>query len=100
VQELNTWMKNDVSFQLIDVRESHEYEIVNIGGELMPMSELQEHLDLIDRDRQVVVHCHHGGRSASVIHALQSRYGFDNLYNLIGGIHAWAVEIDPELPTY
>ncbi|WP_416866054.1 MAG: ThiF family adenylyltransferase [Imperialibacter sp.] len=100
VQELDSWKKNGVSFQLIDVREAHEYETVNMGGELMPMSELQEYLDLIDKDRQVVVHCHHGGRSASVIQALQSRYGFDNLYNLIGGIHAWAEEIDPNLPTY
>lgn len=100
VQELASWKKNGVDFQLIDVREEHEFEIVNMEGELMPMSAFQEHIDLIDRDRQVVVHCHHGGRSASVIRLLESTYGFDNLYNLAGGIHAWAEEIDNNLPTY
>lgn len=100
VQELASWKKNGVDFQLVDVREDYEFEIVNMGGELMPMSALQEYIELIDRDRQVVVHCHHGGRSASVIRLLESRYGFDNLYNLAGGIHAWAEEIAPELPRY
>ncbi len=100
VQELSSWKENCVDYQLIDVREPYEYEIVNIGAELMPMSELQEYIDLIDKDRQVVIHCHHGGRSASVIQILQSRYGFNNLYNLTGGIHAWAEEIDPKLAIY
>lgn len=100
VGELSEWMKNGVDFQLIDVREPYEYNIVHMNGELMPMSALPEYVDLIDRHRKVVLHCHHGSRSASVIRALESRYGFENLYNLKGGIHAWAVEIDKSLPTY
>lgn len=100
VQELDAWRRNQVDFQLIDVREAYESEIVEIGGELMPMSSLAEYVDLIDRHRKVVIHCHHGSRSASVIRALESRHGYNNLYNLRGGIHAWALEIDNKLPTY
>ena len=100
VQELEIWRRNGLDFQLIDVREAYEYEIVEIGGELMPMSMLSEYMDLIDTHRKVVIHCHHGGRSASVIRALESRHGFKNLYNLRGGIHAWATEIDKGLPVY
>lgn len=100
VHELAAWQKNGADFQLVDVREGYEHDIVNIGGELMPMSQLQEFIDLIDRDKPVVVHCHHGGRSASVIRMLQTRHGYRNLHNLKGGIHAWAVEIDNDLPTY
>ncbi len=100
VQELDLWRRNQVDFQLIDVREAYEAEIVQIGGELMPMSSLAEYVDLIDRHRKVVIHCHHGSRSASVVRALESRHGFTNLYNLRGGIHAWALEIDLKLPTY
>lgn len=100
VQELEIWRRNKLDFQLIDVRETYEYEIVEIGGELIPMSRLADYMDLIDRHRKVVIHCHHGGRSASVIRALESRHGFNNLYNLRGGIHAWATEIDKGLPVY
>jgi len=100
VQELAVWQKNGVDFQLVDVREAYEYDLVNIGGELMPMSQFQEFINLIEHDKPVVVHCHHGGRSASVIRMLQNRHDYRNLHNLKGGIHAWAMEIDNDLPTY
>ncbi len=75
-------------FQLIDVREPHEYESNNLSGELIPLGSIIENTDLIKKDRKVVLHCKMGGRSAQAIHMLEQEYGFDNLYNLKGGIEA------------
>jgi len=100
VRELKTMMDNKESFQLIDVREPHEKEIAEIGGELIPMGELMSGLDKISRDKKVVVHCRSGARSGAVIQALEREHGFDNLYNLKGGILAWANEIDTSLTKY
>lgn len=75
-------------YQLIDVRESHEYALKNIGGELMPLSELEKHLSKISRDKTVVVQCQSGVRSMKAIKLLQEKYGFDNLLNLKGGINS------------
>ena len=74
-------------YQLIDVREKHEYEIRNIGGELMPLSELEKHLPKINRDKTVVIHCQSGIRSQKAIKILQEKFGFTNLVNLTGGIN-------------
>lgn len=86
--------------QIIDVREPHEYEIVNIGGELIPLSVVSDFADQISRDRKVIVHCKVGGRSAKAIKELEERYGFTNLYNLKGGILSWIEEVDPQLTKY
>ncbi|WP_435357013.1 molybdopterin-synthase adenylyltransferase MoeB [Emticicia sp. SJ17W-69] len=75
-------------YQLIDVREIHEYVLKNIGGELMPLSELEKHLPKISKDKTVVVHCLSGVRSMKAIKLLQEKYGFENLLNLKGGINA------------
>ena len=99
VQELKSMMDTHEDFQLIDVREEHEFEICQIGGLLLPMGEVSDHLDKIRKDTKVVVHCRSGKRSATVIHMLEES-GFKNLYNLKGGILAWAQEIDPSLSTY
>lgn len=74
-------------YQLIDVREKHEYETKNIGGELMPLSELEKHIPKISRDKTVVVHCQSGIRSQKAIKILQEQYGHDNLLNLTGGMN-------------
>ncbi len=74
-------------YQLIDVREKHEYEAKNIGGELMPLSELEKHLPKISRDKTVVIHCQSGIRSQKAIKILQENFGFTNLINLTGGIN-------------
>src|SRR5882757_6798420 len=63
VKELYDWQVKGEPLQLIDVREPHEYEIVNIGGELIPLATVAVNADRIDRDRKVVVHCKVGGRS-------------------------------------
>lgn len=97
VTELKKMMDNHEDFQLIDVREEYEAEAANIGGKLIPMGTVMEHLDEIPKDKKVVVHCRSGKRSASVIQALEQQQGYTNLYNLTGGIMAYAQEIDPGL---
>lgn len=86
--------------QVIDVREPHEYQISNIGGELIPLSTIGERADEISRDKKVIVHCKMGGRSAKAIQELEEKYGFTNLYNLKGGILAYIDEVDPQLTKY
>lgn len=80
-------LKTLANYQLIDVREKHEYEAKNIGGELMPLSELEKHLPKISRDKTVVVHCQSGIRSQKAIKILEENFGFTNLVNLVGGIN-------------
>jgi len=87
-------------FQLIDVREPHEYDIVDIGGELVPLAGILSYADNIARDKKVVLHCKVGGRSAKAIRDLEEKFGFDNLYNLKGGILAYIDDIQPELTKY
>ncbi len=100
VQELKRMRDNNENFQLIDVREPHEAEIAEIGGELIPMGQIINESEKISKDKPVVIHCRSGARSATVILALEKQYGFTNLYNLKGGIIAWAKEIDPSVATY
>jgi adenylyltransferase/sulfurtransferase len=88
------------AIQIIDVREPHEYEIANIGGELIPLASVSANADKIDRDKKVIVHCKMGGRSAKAIHELEEKFGFTNLHNLKGGILGWIDEVQPELTRY
>jgi molybdopterin/thiamine biosynthesis adenylyltransferase/rhodanese-related sulfurtransferase len=100
VQELKKLMDSRADFQLIDVREPHEYDICNLHGELIPMSDIPNSVDKIAKDKQVVLHCRSGKRSGDMLLWLEKNHGFTNLYNLKGGILAWAREVDPEFPTY
>jgi sulfur-carrier protein adenylyltransferase/sulfurtransferase len=86
--------------QIIDVREPHEYEIANIGGELIPLATVAANADKIDHNKKVIVHCKMGGRSAKAIHELEEKFGFTNLYNLKGGILGWIDEVQPQLTKY
>lgn len=81
-------------FQLIDVREVFEYEAANINGLLIPLGNILLESDKIATDKQVVIHCRSGARSAAAIMQLEQSHGFTNLYNLKGGIKSWAAEID------
>ncbi len=85
---------------ILDVRRADEYEYCNLGAKHIPMNEIPERISELPRDKTIVVHCHHGGRSRKVIQYLQEAHGFKNLVNLDGGIHAWACEIDSSTPTY
>lgn len=100
VSNLKEWLASGRDFQLIDVREPYEYEIANLGGTLIPKGEILHHLDRIDRHRDVVVHCRSGKRSHDAIEILKEKTGITNLYNLKGGILAWADEIDSTVPKY
>jgi len=92
ILELKEWMAEKVDFQLIDVREEFEHEIFNIGGELIPSGEILENAERINRAKKVVIYCRSGARSAKAIEQLQGLGGFDNLYNLEGGMLAWEAE--------
>jgi len=99
-QELYDLEVSGEPFQLIDVREPHEYDIVNIGAELIPLGTVSANADRIARDKKVIIHCKVGGRSAKAIQELQDKFGFDNLYNLKGGILSYIDEVQPELTRY
>lgn len=99
VQELKELKDSQADFQLIDVREENEYEVAEIGGELIPMATVPDNLDKIAKDKQVVVHCRSGKRSGNIVNYLESQ-GFDNVVNLAGGILAWSDEIDSSVPKY
>jgi adenylyltransferase/sulfurtransferase len=86
---------------VLDVREPHEYQIVNIGAPLIPVGEIANRIGELaaQKDREIVVHCKTGGRSQKAAVALKQA-GFTNVSNLTGGITAWAEKIDPSLPKY
>ncbi|MGB3681876.1 MAG: molybdopterin-synthase adenylyltransferase MoeB [Rubrobacteraceae bacterium] len=98
VQELKAKMDNG-GIQVLDVREPYEYEIANIGAPLIPLGELPQRYEELDRDQPLAIHCRSGARSANAVKLLQER-GFENVYNVEGGILAWSEEIDPSLPQY
>lgn len=100
VQDLKKLMDESQDFQLIDVREPYEYDIANINGKLIPLGSLEKHIQDISSHKQVVLHCRTGKRSSDAIKLLEEKYGFKNLYNLHGGILAWAKEIDQEMARY
>lgn len=95
--ELNDWQMRGEDFQIIDVREPYEYEIVNIGAELIPLGTVLDNVDKIARNKKVVVQCKTGNRSGKVIRELEEKFGFENLYNLKGGILGYIDDIKPEL---
>jgi sulfur-carrier protein adenylyltransferase/sulfurtransferase len=84
---------------ILDVREPHEYSIVNLGATLIPLSDLPRNLSQLDKEREIVVHCHHGGRSAQAVKFMREN-GFLKARNLAGGIDLWARTVDPRLPRY
>ena len=100
VKELKAWRDQEKDHQLIDVRKDFEIAISNIGAEHILQEEIEQHIDRIRKDIPVVIHCRSGKRSGDVIEILEKKYGFQNLYNLVGGVLAWSDEIDPTLPKY
>ena len=100
VQELKQMKDSGEDFQLIDVREPYEFDICNLGGELMPMGTILDSHSGIAKDKTVVLHCRSGQRSKTAILSLEEKFGFKNLFNLKGGILAYADEIDSSLHKY
>ena len=97
VTELKALLDSGADIQLVDVREPAEFESAQIGGELIPLGTIPQNVDKISKDKQVIVHCKSGKRSANAIMFLESNFGYENLYNLQGGIIAWRDEIDENL---
>lgn len=90
------------NFLFIDCREEDEYETARIeGATLIPMSQLQERIGELEehRERHIIVHCHHGGRSMRVTQWLRQQ-DFCSVQNMAGGIEDWSQKIDSSIPRY
>jgi rhodanese-related sulfurtransferase len=102
VAELSQWLADPARTRplLLDVREPWEQQICRIdGSELVPMQRIPAHAGSLDPGQTIVCICHHGGRSAQVAMFL-ARHGFGDVYNLAGGVDAWARQIDRAMATY
>lgn len=85
---------------LIDVREPFEYETAHINGaQLIPMRQIPEQVGALPKDKHLLIHCHHGGRSLRVTQYLRAQ-GYVAVTNIAGGIQAWSERIDRSIPTY
>ncbi|WP_448571827.1 rhodanese-like domain-containing protein [Trichothermofontia sp.] len=105
-EELATYLAgaDPATWQLIDVREPHEWDIVHLDGfELLPLSQFEAWSGQIsqrfDRHRETIVLCHHGMRSQRLCEWLVSQ-GFEHVKNVVGGIDAYAIQVDPSLRQY
>jgi adenylyltransferase/sulfurtransferase len=99
VKELKRRIDAGDQIIVLDVREPHEFKIANLGGVLIPLGELPARVHELDVEREMVVFCRSGSRSARAVEFLRDA-GFSKVWNLKGGIHAWSDEIDPKIPRY
>ncbi|MFK8031805.1 MAG: rhodanese-like domain-containing protein [Gammaproteobacteria bacterium] len=103
VVELSAMLSGGRPPLVLDVRESWELEVARLQNTLdIPMQQIPEHLDAIRdqlADRDLIVMCHSGGRSAMIVQFL-AQNGFDKAFNLTGGIQAWSEQVDSTIPTY
>jgi rhodanese-related sulfurtransferase len=99
---LRDWLSDDTRAMplIIDVREPWEHAVCNLPqAQLLPLQEIPARAGALPRDRDIVLMCHHGMRSMHAADYLESA-GFTRLYNLCGGIAAWAEEVDPQMTQY
>lgn len=101
-RQLAEWLADDNRPDpvLLDVREPWELDLCQLAGtQHIPMHLVPVRCDDINPNRDVVVICHHGGRSMQVAMFLE-RKGFRSVHNLMGGVEAWAAEVDPTMRRY
>jgi adenylyltransferase/sulfurtransferase len=97
VQELDKMRRDSIPHMLLDVRENDEYSVGHISGSKhIPLGELPTRLTELPKDQRLVVQCKSGARSSKAVALLEGK-GFTNLWNLKGGILAWARDIDPSI---
>ena len=99
VHELKKLRDDKTEHFILDVRRQDEYELCNLGGHLIPFDQLPSRLHELNPNLKIVIHCHAGGRSSRATSFLVQN-GFKNVYNLRGGITAWANEIDTTMVKY
>ncbi len=98
-QELREQLESGTALELVDVRTDQERAIARIEGPRLLDRSYHDALLLLDRDTPIVFQCHHGIRSQQAAEYFR-QHGFRNLYNLRGGIDAWSVLVDPQVPRY
>jgi adenylyltransferase/sulfurtransferase len=98
-RELKSRLDRGDDLYILDVRETHEYQICNLQGYLIPLGELSRRVNELDSSREIVAHCRSGKRSAEAVEFLR-KAGFRKIWNLKGGILAWSDEVDPAVPKY
>ena len=102
VNEVKQLLDSEEELLLIDCREQNEYDHCRIDGStLIPLGEIPDRVAELEdfREKTIVVHCHHGGRSLRVVHWLREN-GFETAQNMMGGIHDWSQQIDPSVSQY
>lgn len=99
VEEYARLRESAADVVLVDVREESEYEQVNLDGKLVPLTTLGDHLDELDREARIVVHCRAGLRAPAAVEQLRAA-GFQDVWHLNGGLMAWIDRVDPSLPRY
>ncbi len=101
-QQLASWLADNTrpAPRLLDVREPWECELCQIAGsQHIPMHLIPMRCDELDPEREIVAICHHGGRSMQVAMFLE-RKGYGSVYNLMGGVEAWACDVEPGMRRY
>jgi adenylyltransferase/sulfurtransferase len=99
VEELKQRLDAGENLFLLDVRDESEYEISNIGGQLIPLPELAKRISELDANRNIVTVCKMGPRGAKAVQVLR-KAGFTHVWNLTGGIHAWSDRVDRTVRKY
>lgn len=102
VRSVKVLLDGGEDFLLLDCREQDEFKLARIdGSQLIPMREIPARIAELEpfREKRIVIHCHHGGRSSRVTDWLRQQ-GFASAQNMTGGIDAWTLEIDPTVPRY
>jgi len=99
VEQLQAKIEAGEDFILLDVRGPEEFALANLGGTLIPLQVLEEHVDELDKTKEIVVLCHHGVRSLHAAHFLLAN-GFEKVASVRGGIDQWSARIDPDVPRY